>query len=824
MYVQGIQDNFIEFESARSEFGNILTQHLALDSKRSSPQDIFFEAVRKGDVRAVEAILNDPPDGFDINAVDQEGRSALHLALLSPLAKALIPLLVEKGRIDLAILDKGGFSAFHVANTYALTLPMLPLPTGRARDYILHMMRKELMRSLDDRNRARSLQLIRAIHFKGEFEPVPGAAHGVTFLAYAAGAGDLDTVKAIVEAIKPSERVEFINRQGPGGNTALHAAAYSGHLGIYDYLKREGANHHILNADEHSPADLLPAGVERRDGPGRNKPGPIHNPLQIFYDVVRVLLGGTYDWEYGPFRDPPEELDDLSPTGTPEERAHQYAQRFNRALDRNPPVNFEWVRTWEERAELGNLVIHGGGAESAFMTARFDDLVTVASHATGRWALNIILDSGETVNFHYTTGENRTERNRQGGYDIYLTGRPGTRNNADQPWGSEDGMPTDVILVHELIHVARRISGQFDSYGTFTFGEGRDRIQILREEVYTVGLGPAALAEIGTENAYRRERGLALRDRYISHLELENGLWAGIEPDAPDAWWRAYRAKNAHSHGPTHSHGHGHTHKRDEASGHEMAQSSPQVYQDKLNSVVVMLAESIEDGWPAPLNKGNVAEAFKDMILYNLFHMGGDRGAHDFLKRAMQQAVDDIAGRIGNVFPEDPRRARAAVEAVTNYLKSDEGKGDAAYVAQHAWIEYRDVADGLPPHEANSFDSALNSLVLDYSRQIDLGARKLPHFEGSYAKRFKVLVSHFLGRNFYQFDPRQDREHWVSNAKNEALQLIYDRLPEIYGNPETGEWALDIFHGYIDRHGGDRHAEELAGEAFDEFVGQWNLP
>lgn len=827
VYVQGGRGNEADIEIPTG-FDGVLKQLKVQKSRESDPQKDFFEAARKGDVRAMKALLDNPPKGFDINAVDDTGQSALHLASFSVAREAMLRLLVEEGRIDLAIQDSAGWSAFQKVNHYAKSIPDREL--GRARDYLLHKMREELMRSLNDRNRSRSLELIKAINFKGEFEPVPGAKQGVTFLAYAAGAGDLETVKAIVEAIPASERAAFINRQGPGGNTALHAAAYAGDLATYDYLKDQGAKDDILNVDEHSPADLLPTGVQRRDGRGPNKPGPVHNPLQIFYDIVRIAFGGTYDWQYGPFRDPPEELDDLPPTGTQEEQARQYAQRFNTALDRPEPVDFDWVQSWEQRAEFGNIITHGSGADRAFMNGRFEDLVTAAGTPTGAWVLNTILDSGVPVHIYYTDQESRTEPDGRGGYNVYLTGRPGTRNNANRPWGSDEGMPTDVILVHELIHVARRILGQDDRYGMFEFGEGDDRIRIPREEAYTVGLGPAALAEIGTENAYRRERGLPERDRYISDLELEDGLWAGIEPAAPDAWWQAYRTRNArpHTHGQTHSHGHGHNHKRDEP-GHEMALASDRTYQDKLNSVVVSLAESVDDGKPAPLDEGNLAKAFKDMILYNLFHQvpdlaedGDYLGRHNFLKRATEKAVNDIKGRIGNVFPDDRKRAKAAIKAVENYLKSKSGKGDAAFVGQQAWVEYTSVTKGLPepgdPPAFPDFENALNSLVADYARSIDLGARTLPYFKGSYATRFKQLVTHFLSRNFYQFDPKKNRDRWIKKAVDDALDAIKGRLPGAYGDADTGAWALDIFKGYLDRHDGYDHAKALAGEAFDKFA------
>ena len=76
--------------------------------------DIWFEAVKNKDVDIVKAFIKYQPEGWSVHAVDNAGRSALHWAVLTA-DEELVEVLVGDGRIDMALIDEGGDSAYELA-------------------------------------------------------------------------------------------------------------------------------------------------------------------------------------------------------------------------------------------------------------------------------------------------------------------------------------------------------------------------------------------------------------------------------------------------------------------------------------------------------------------------------------------------------------------------------------------------------------------------------------------------------------------------------------------------------------------------------------
>lgn len=81
----------------------------------STDSQIWFGAVKGGDRELTTAFVDTPPDGFNVSQTNASGGTALHTAVGAKNGLDLAKILVEKGNIDLTVLDKAGHSAYQVA-------------------------------------------------------------------------------------------------------------------------------------------------------------------------------------------------------------------------------------------------------------------------------------------------------------------------------------------------------------------------------------------------------------------------------------------------------------------------------------------------------------------------------------------------------------------------------------------------------------------------------------------------------------------------------------------------------------------------------------
>jgi ankyrin repeat protein len=91
----------------------------------ADPNAPLLEAVYARDIEMVEMILDNMPEGADINALDGYGRTALHQAVVETYATAhldsntdLITLLIEKGGADITTKDRTGRTAYELIAPY----------------------------------------------------------------------------------------------------------------------------------------------------------------------------------------------------------------------------------------------------------------------------------------------------------------------------------------------------------------------------------------------------------------------------------------------------------------------------------------------------------------------------------------------------------------------------------------------------------------------------------------------------------------------------------------------------------------------------------
>ncbi|GCB76398.1 notch-regulated ankyrin repeat-containing protein A [Scyliorhinus torazame] len=83
-------------------------------SPAGGPQRLFQEAVRRGNTRELQSLLQNMPDGhLNVNSFGPEGQTALHQSVIAGNLE-LVKLLVKFGA-DIRLANRDGWSALHIA-------------------------------------------------------------------------------------------------------------------------------------------------------------------------------------------------------------------------------------------------------------------------------------------------------------------------------------------------------------------------------------------------------------------------------------------------------------------------------------------------------------------------------------------------------------------------------------------------------------------------------------------------------------------------------------------------------------------------------------
>lgn len=206
---------------------------LALPARAGS-FDEFFKALKLDDADAVRGLLS---RGFDVNAVDAHGNSALYMALQYRALK-VAALLLEQPGLHIDQRNPSGETALMIA----------------------------CLRGDD--------ALARAMLQRGAQVEPPGDAPAWTALSYAATGGDDALVRLLLA------RGARVDRPAPNGTTPLMMAAYFGHTSTVRLLLAAGADAKRKNAMGFSAMDLAmqrkhqdTADVLGRALDGARKPG-----------------------------------------------------------------------------------------------------------------------------------------------------------------------------------------------------------------------------------------------------------------------------------------------------------------------------------------------------------------------------------------------------------------------------------------------------------------------------------------------------------------------------------------------------------------------
>lgn len=83
-------------------------------SPAAAPQRMFQEAVRRGNTRELQSLLQNMTDcHFNVNSFGPEGQTALHQSVIAGNLE-LVKLLVKFGA-DIRLANRDGWSALHIA-------------------------------------------------------------------------------------------------------------------------------------------------------------------------------------------------------------------------------------------------------------------------------------------------------------------------------------------------------------------------------------------------------------------------------------------------------------------------------------------------------------------------------------------------------------------------------------------------------------------------------------------------------------------------------------------------------------------------------------
>lgn len=217
-------------------------------------------AIMKGDTQAVQALLEAPPKGWDINAMGSGGTGNLLQDVVrsggaNHSNEGTIRALIDNDSIDRAKLDASGSSAYQVLESRAKEThdPVLQ----RDADFLRDKMNGELGRAVFDGDQARATALLKAgADPKAAINGDPEKSKGFTLLMYAAANKEPDTVKAMLDALPPDERKAFVNQKDDTGSTALHAAAFGGDDATYKTLVEAGGDETVKDGQGQTPKDV----------------------------------------------------------------------------------------------------------------------------------------------------------------------------------------------------------------------------------------------------------------------------------------------------------------------------------------------------------------------------------------------------------------------------------------------------------------------------------------------------------------------------------------------------------------------------------------
>lgn len=854
-----------------------------LSTKREEPHRALTSAILNGDVEAVKAFLKKPPAGFDFNARSYRGLNSpvplLHLAIGSetPNKNKILQLLLNDPRIHLTTVTPDNVTSFGEKLVSALDEARLvdkyrrTPATTEAIKLVEKALSQELHVAVFNGDEKQTKALIKA-------GADPATNHGnLSLLAFAAGHSKPKVLQALVDAIPAAKLKPLLKAYAPNGFTPIQNAAWAGDKDSYEILRKAGADENQLDASGQYTAKKILNAVRPRGSGDRNKPGAAgHN---ILAEAARFVWGltifsgvgrfGLVDLSEDPNQPPPAMTGEEAYVLSMEASIQDYLGRLNRMLGTNHDVSSFLAQGQPQWAQIGALRIEGLAGWSTlrqreFINGRLFDLITMAGTETGRTVLHRLFDGGDDPVRILPSAANRARPNQDTTYGytadgeirIFLTGRSGIDGVPGSPeWANEENTPTDVILLHELLHAADFRVGQ--RYPNLTEADGEVRIlfvngvQVPVDEAMAVGLGPWAYAP--SENTYRNERGLLRRNFYSNPNEFRNGLWGQPHDmwNSPEAWraddfsmipdWSDPEFSAMGERGPKSDFyiidgppppltG---LAPRDLGSDDlTLPSATKQDYEDVLNALAVTIGKSMDfdELTMARLTDQSIAPQFRSLIIYTLNNNGlklkpGQQIEEKVMYQAFDHVITALKTRVWNVFRKDPDKANRAAGIFNIYWNNKKGSDDADLVVRQAWHEWLEAKDVTAIPDASSPDATdkdrkatLKALIDRLVKSMDFGKKTVASLaDEDLAGLFRSLVTYELNRTKEKLEKDYAGTETYWKVFHAVMNAFDEALPKAFDDKKKAKAAQDIFSEYW-QNGGADEADELVREACDDWL------
>lgn len=227
-------------------------------------------------------------------------------------------------------------------------------------------------------------------------------------------------------------------------------------------------------------------------------------------------------------------------------------------------------------------------------------------------------------------------------------------------------------------------------------------------------------------------------------------------------------------------------------------------FDDQLNSLVETIRDGVDvEDLTTLYMEGDLAEQYKLLLDYNITH-----GDYDNWQDLHEDTKEQFMDRLGNFSDE--------ANVFDGYLKRHGGEEQLQELSYETWRSDNHLVPREDLIQGNEdFNHHLNDLSETILESIDVSDRKTLYVEGELADKYKDLLEYNLVHG--GFDSYEDLSKYTRNQLIDRLgDLSKDKQFFIGRLPGSFSAEVDVFIGYLKRHGGNEQLDDLAKQVWQE--------